>query len=137
MANTVALAGVISIARLVAIGVIGRLSGWTRYDRDTYMEVDISLIPPGEVIQIVWNGTPCFIRRLTNEETDEELAAPKSHLLEPKGEYNLIKDINTNLIVCSAICTHLGCVPIPYIGPYGGWVCICHGSVFDKFARVR
>ena len=48
-----------------------------------------------------------------------------------------MKDTNTDLIVSSAICTHLGCVPIPYLGPYGGWVCICHGSVFDKFARVR
>ena len=49
----------------------------------------------------------------------------------------MLKDVNTNVIVCSAVCTHLGCIPIPYLGPYGGWVCICHGSVFDKFARVR
>jgi len=43
----------------------------------------------------------------------------------------------TKVLVCSAICTHLGCVPIPYMGAYNGWVCICHGSVYDKFARVR
>jgi len=29
---------------------------------------------------------------------------------------------NTKVLVCSAICTHLGCVPIPYLGAYGGWV---------------
>ena len=39
--------------------------------------------------------------------------------------------------MCSAVCTHLGCVPIPYLGAYNGWVCICHGSVYDKFGRVR
>ena len=33
---------VFSFARLYAIGVIGRLNGWKRYDRNTYMEVDIS-----------------------------------------------------------------------------------------------
>jgi ubiquinol-cytochrome c reductase iron-sulfur subunit len=38
------------------MGVIGRLNGWKRYDKDTYMEVDINELPPGEVMQIVWNG---------------------------------------------------------------------------------
>ena len=56
----------LNFARLYAIGAIGRMNGWTRYDRNTYMEVDISELPPAEVIQIVWNGTPVFIRRLTN-----------------------------------------------------------------------
>lgn len=37
----------------------------------------------------------------------------------------------------NSACTHLGCIPIPYMGPYGGWICICHGSVYDKLARVR
>lgn len=60
-------AGLLNFARLFAIGVIGRLNGWTRYDRNTYMEVDISELPPGEVIQIVWNGTPVFVRRLTSQ----------------------------------------------------------------------
>ena len=35
-------------------------------------------------------------------------------------------------MVISAVCTHLGCVPIPYLGAFNGWVCICHGSVYDK-----
>jgi ubiquinol-cytochrome c reductase iron-sulfur subunit len=57
----------LNFARLYGIAAIGRLAGWTRYDRNTYMEVDISELPPAEVIQIVWNGTPVFIRRLTAE----------------------------------------------------------------------
>ena len=60
-------AGMLNFARLYAIAAIGRLAGWTRYDRNTYMEVDISELPPAEVVQIVWNGTPVFIRRLTAE----------------------------------------------------------------------
>jgi len=59
--------GLLNLARLYAIGVIGRLNGWTRYDRNTYMEVDISSLPPAEVLQIVWNGTPVFVRRLTQD----------------------------------------------------------------------
>ena len=57
--------------------------------------------------------------------------------MDPGKPVNLNKDVNTEVLVASAICTHLGCIPIPYLGPYSGWVCICHGSVFDKFARVR
>ena len=44
------MAGVIAGARILALGIIGRLSGWKRYDPDTYMEVDISDLPPGEVM---------------------------------------------------------------------------------------
>jgi len=63
--------GLLSFARLYAMGVIGRLNGWKRYDRDTYMEVDIGALPPGEVMQIAWNGIPVFIRRLTQDEVKE------------------------------------------------------------------
>lgn len=45
--NAIVYAGFLNFARLYAIGVIGRLNGWTRYDRNTYMEVDISELPPG------------------------------------------------------------------------------------------
>lgn len=31
--------GVMNFARLLVIGAVGRLNGWTRYDRNTYMEV--------------------------------------------------------------------------------------------------
>jgi len=69
--NAVWFGGVLSFARLYATGVIGRLNGWKRYDRDTYLESDISILPPGEVMQTVWNGIPIFIRRLTNGEVSE------------------------------------------------------------------
>ena len=54
------------------------------------MEVDISAIPPGEVVQTVWNGSPIFIRRLTNEEYEEDMAVPKHLLLEPEGSFNVL-----------------------------------------------
>ena len=40
-------AGLANLGRLYAVALIGRLNGWTRYDRNTYLEVDISEIPPG------------------------------------------------------------------------------------------
>ena len=74
MISAVYYAGVLSFARMYAVGVIGRLNGWKRYDKDTYMEMNITDLPPGEVMQIGWNviiyikGIPVFVRRLTAEE---------------------------------------------------------------------
>ena len=138
MLSAVFYAAMANMGRLYALAIIGRLNGWTRYHRNTYLEVDISEIPPGEVLQIVWNGTPVFIRRLTAGEVDqEENEYPKSTLLDKVSDVCLNTAGNTQVLVCSAVCTHLGCIPIPYLGAYNGWVCICHGSVYDKLGRVR
>ena len=45
-------------------------------------------------------------------------------------------------LVVMGVCTHLGCVPLgnkptENRGPYGGWFCPCHGSVFDTSGRIR
>jgi len=130
-------AGLLSLARIYALGVIGRLNGWKRYDKDTYMEMDVGDLPPGEVIQIVWNGEPVFVRRLTQGEIKQEHEYPQETLIDRGKEVVLTNAGSTQILVCSAVCTHLGCVPIPYLGAYNGWVCICHGSVYDKFGRVR
>ena len=41
-----------------------------RYIRDSYKELDISELPPGEVLQTSWNGELIFVRRLTKSEVD-------------------------------------------------------------------
>jgi len=135
--NALYLGGSLAFVRIFAMGIIGRLNGWTRYDRDTYMEYDIGNLPPGEVMQVVWNGEPVFIRRLTAEEKTEEDNLPDDTLLDKSKDRDLIEDLNDYVVVSSAKCTHLGCIPIPYLGAYKGYVCICHGSVYDKMGRVR
>jgi ubiquinol-cytochrome c reductase iron-sulfur subunit len=72
MLTAVYYAGVLSFARMYAIGVIGRLNGWKRYDKDTYMEMDITDLPPGEVMQIGWNvlidiiGYSCVCKKINS-----------------------------------------------------------------------
>jgi len=78
-----------------------------------------------------------FVRRLTASEVKQENEYPKSTLCDPSGETILADAGNTKVLVCSAVCTHLGCIPLPYLGAYNGWTCICHGSVYDKMGRVR
>lgn len=108
-----------------------------RYVRDSYKEIDISELPPGEVLQTSWNGELIFIRRLTLSEVKETSSLPDSTLLDKVSQTSLSDAGNSQILVCSAICTHLGCIPVPYLGAYKGWVCLCHGSVYDKFGRVR
>jgi len=109
----------------------------TRYVRDSYKEVDISELPPGECLQTAWNGELVFIRRLTASEVKDTNALPTTTLLDRDSVVTLSPAGNSEVLVCSAICTHLGCIPVPYLGAYKGWVCLCHGSVYDKFGRVR
>lgn len=110
-----------------------------RYVRDSYKELNIKELPPGEVLQTSWNGELIFVRRLTPSEVAQSEAAPPSQLLdrETKPFLSPATSQNSTILVCSAICTHLGCIPVPYLGAHKGWVCLCHGSVFDKYGRVR
>ena len=40
-------------------------------------------------------------------------------------------------LIVSGVCTHLGCVPLGHDGPYDGWKCPCHGSIYDTSGRIR
>ena len=78
-----------------------------------------------------------FIRRLTEAEMEDEASTDPSTLMDKGTEVKITDAPNSKLLVISARCTHLGCIPVPYIGKYKGWVCMCHGSIFDKWGRVR
>ena len=45
--------------------------------------------------------------------------------------------INPEWLIVVGVCTHLGCVPLPGAGDYGGWFCPCHGSHYDSSGRIR
>jgi len=125
--------GIKTVATVIYRQMITR----TRYIRESYKELDIGELPPGEVLQTSWNGEVIFIRRLTISEVKDTNSLPTTTLLDKDSVVSLSDAGNSNVLVCSAICTHLGCIPVPYLGTYKGWVCLCHGSVYDKFGRVR
>ena len=127
---------VIGIKTLVSM-IYSQMITRTRYVRDSYKELDISELPPGETLQTSWNGEVIFIRRLTIREVKDTNALSNTTLLDKDSVTTLSDAGNSSVLVCSAICTHLGCIPVPYLGAYKGWVCLCHGSVYDKFGRVR
>lgn len=50
---------------------------------------------------------------------------------------HLVSHTHTQWLVVIGVCTHLGCVPLPNAGDYGGYFCPCHGSHYDVSGRIR
>ena len=61
----------------------------TRYIRDSYKEIDIGELPPGEVMQTSWNGELIFVRRLTFGEVAESNSLPETSHLDKKDVHVL------------------------------------------------
>jgi len=105
-------------------------------------EVDISKVVPGQGIKVSWRKQPVFVRNLTPKEITEANAVPLSSLRDPQTLSQRTKPGHTNWLITLGVCTHLGCVPLGITseenrGPYGGYFCPCHGSMYDTAARIR
>ncbi|XP_052725452.1 uncharacterized protein LOC108323590 isoform X2 [Vigna angularis] len=44
---------------------------------------------------------------------------------------------NPEWFIVIGVCTHLGCIPLPNVGYFGGWFCPCHGSHYNISGRIR
>ncbi len=119
------------------------------------VQVDISVIQPGEKLTVEWRGKPVWILRRTPEQLaamakhDPQLADPASARTQyptPAYARNAHRSIKPEYFVGVGICTHLGCSPGDKLTPgpqpslpddwAGGFLCACHGSTFDMAGRV-
>jgi len=117
--------------------------------------VDISGLAPGEKMTVAWRGKPVWILRRTKamldslKADDALLADPNSNRTEfptPAWAKNGWRSIKPEYLVLVGICTHLGCSPVDRFTPGaqpslpadwpGGFLCPCHGSLFDLAGRV-
>ena len=99
------------------------------------LEVDLSNIAPGSTVTVKWRGKPVFIRHRTDDDIKSANTVSLSELRDPQSDSDRV--INPEWLVVVGVCTHLGCVPLPNAGEYGGWFCPCHGSHYDISGRVR
>lgn len=117
------------------------------------VEVDVSDIPPGAIKTVEWRGKPVWVMRRTPEmlsglaALNDQMADPQSQRpQQPAYAQNLHRSIQPEILVVTAICTHLGCspnsIPAGSNNPSvpadwkGGFFCPCHGSTFDLAGRV-
>ena len=117
------------------------------------VEVDVSALREGEMMTVEWRGKPVWILRRTaamlaslsgheGRLADPESAAP----MQPAYAANRHRARNPEYLVVIGICTHLGCSPSEKLKPGsdggmpadwpGGFLCPCHGSIFDLAGRV-
>jgi ubiquinol-cytochrome c reductase iron-sulfur subunit len=106
-------------------------------------EVDLSQIPEGGEITVMWRGGPVFVRHRTADNIKKAADVDVSTLRDPQtDDQRLLPDKSgkkhPEYLIMKGTCTHLGCVPLGnQSGPFGGWFCPCHGSVYDTSGRIR
>ncbi|MBI1906240.1 MAG: ubiquinol-cytochrome c reductase iron-sulfur subunit [Rhodocyclales bacterium] len=117
------------------------------------VEADISQLAPGQMMTVEWRGKPVWIIRRTPEmlasleATDTLVADPESAKpMQPQYAQNKHRSIKPEYLVAIGICTHLGCSPTDKFRSgtesglgaewKGGFLCPCHGSLFDLSGRV-
>jgi ubiquinol-cytochrome c reductase iron-sulfur subunit len=116
------------------------------------IEVDLSTVQPGQQVIVKWRGHPLFVRRRTPAEIDAAKAVDVASLPDPLANNDNLADnapatdanraTKPEWLILVGVCTHLGCTPAistPQMpqGDYGGWLCHCHGSMYDTAGRIR
>lgn len=106
-----------------------------------FSEVDLEPVEMNMRITVKWRGKPVFIVRRSPEaisqaRRDDNLA----NLIDPATDSERVR--NPEWLIVIGICTHLGCIPQgqragELRGPFDGWFCTCHGSIYDLAGRVR
>lgn len=101
------------------------------------VEVDLRQVRVGQNFVVKWRGKPVFIRRRTPEMIEEARKDDPivASMREPATDAE--RCLKPEWLICEGICTHLGCIPVPDQGNWGGYFCPCHGSHYDHAGRIR
>jgi ubiquinol-cytochrome c reductase iron-sulfur subunit len=122
------------------------------------VEVDISALTPGNMMTVAWRGLPVWILNRTDAML-ASLQKPSANLADPQSDdpYSMplppycrnsyrARVEHPAIFVAIGLCTHLGCMPVPRFQAGaqpglpdnwpGGFLCPCHGSMFDLAGRV-
>ncbi|KZV20614.1 ubiquinol-cytochrome C reductase iron-sulfur subunit family protein [Dorcoceras hygrometricum] len=124
-----------SLARLLVLKFVLSMSASKDVLALASLEVDLANIEPGSTVTVKWRGKPVFIRRRTEEDINLANSVDLASLRDPQEDSDRVK--NPEWLVVVGVCTHLGCIPLPNAGDFGGWFCPCHGSHYDISGRVR
>ena len=100
------------------------------------IEVDLSKTQPGQQTLVKWRGKPVFVVNRTPAMIAAARKDDHADLKDPATDASRVKPGSDQWLILVGVCTHLGCVPNKG-GEYGGWLCPCHGSVYDGSGRIR
>jgi ubiquinol-cytochrome c reductase iron-sulfur subunit len=102
------------------------------------IEVEVPPMDQKECRTVVWRGKPIYLYNRTEAQLKVIKETPMSALKDPETDEARFPDPDhRSIAVCVGICTHLGCIPFPNEGAFGGFFCPCHGSHYDPSGRIR
>ena len=101
------------------------------------VEFDLTPVAEGQIVKLFWRGKLIFVRHRTKTEIKSAVETDVASLRDPEADAVRVKAGKSQWLVVYGNCTHLGCVPLGNVGAFNGWVCPCHGSVFDTSGRIR
>jgi ubiquinol-cytochrome c reductase iron-sulfur subunit len=115
-------------------------------------EFDVARLAPAALATVEWRGKPVWVLHRTPAmlaslgKHDALLLDPASgSSVQPAYAKNPYRARRPDFLVVTAVCTHLGCIPVyrPEPGAAdlgadwpGGFYCPCHGSRYDLAGRV-
>jgi ubiquinol-cytochrome c reductase iron-sulfur subunit len=86
---------------------------------------------------VFWRGKPIYITHRTPAQIKAAEDVNVASLPDPQPDSARVKQGHDQWLVLIGICTHLGCIPLVHQGPYDGFFCPCHGSIYDTSGRIR
>jgi ubiquinol-cytochrome c reductase iron-sulfur subunit len=92
-------------------------------------EVDLSSISAGHMQTFSWGGKPVFVVH----RTPAQIAAMQSSHGGHDPQDDQLRVTQPQWLVVVGVCTHMGCIPSRNDE---GWLCPCHGSVYDNSGRI-
>jgi ubiquinol-cytochrome c reductase iron-sulfur subunit len=101
------------------------------------VDFDLSPVAEGQIVKLFWRGKLIFVRHRTAAEIKAAQETDVTSLRDPQPDSARVKPGKAQYLIVYGNCTHLGCVPLGNDGAYKGWLCPCHGSVFDTSGRIR
>jgi len=101
------------------------------------VEVDLRAVKPGIDFVVKWRGKPVFVRNRTPEQIEKARKDDCIAASMRDPETDAQRAPRAEWLIMIGSCTHLGCIPFPDAGNWGGWFCPCHGSHYDHSGRIR
>jgi ubiquinol-cytochrome c reductase iron-sulfur subunit len=131
-----------AVTAVAAAGALVPLIGQMNPDASTIaagapIEVDLTPVAEGQVIKVFWRSKPIFINHRTKKQIEDAQNVNVASLRDPQPDSARVKAGHEQYQILIAICTHLGCIPLGDQGPYDGYFCPCHGSIYDTSGRIR
>ena len=95
----------------------------------TSTEVVLTGIAQGQSQTVSWGGKPIFIVH----RTPEQIISAKNSQGGKEPQADSERTQQPEWLVVVGVCTHMGCIPTRITE---GWLCPCHGSVYDNSGRI-